>query len=64
MGGREDIWYATNIEIIDYMQVVKRLIYSANGETVYNPSAQSAWLIVDDSRVVEVPGGAYVKLGE
>lgn len=64
MGGREDIWYATNIEIIDYMQVVKRLVYSANGETVYNPSAQSAWLVVDDSRVVEVPGGACMKLGE
>ncbi|MBQ7777242.1 MAG: polysaccharide deacetylase family protein [Lachnospiraceae bacterium] len=62
MGGREDIWYATNIEIIDYMQVVKNLKFSANGESVYNPSAQSAWLVVDDSRVVEVPGGACVNL--
>ena len=22
MGGRKDIWYATNIEIIDYMEAV------------------------------------------
>ncbi len=64
MGGREDIWYATNIEIIDYMQVVQRLVYSADGESVYNPSVQSAWLVIDDEQVVEIPGGAYIKLKE
>jgi len=63
MGGRADIWYATNIEIVDYMQVVKNLQFAANGESVYNPSAQSAWLTVDDVPV-EIPGGAYVRLGE
>lgn len=64
MGGREDIWYATNIEIIDYMEVMNRLRFSANGECVYNPSAKSAWLEIDDERFVEVPGGAYVNLAE
>lgn len=64
MGGRDDIWYATNIEIIDYMEVLKNLKFSGNGQSVYNPSAQSAWLQVDDSRIVEVPGGAYVHLAE
>lgn len=64
MGGREDIWYATNIEIIDYMEVLERLKFSANGECVYNPSAKSAWLEIDDERFVEVPGGAYVNLAE
>ena len=62
MGGREDIWYATNIEIIDYMQVLQNLKFSADSTAVYNPSAQSAWLVVDDRRIVEVPGGAYMKL--
>ena len=28
-GGREDIWYATNIEIIDYMDVLNRLQFNA-----------------------------------
>lgn len=64
MGGRDDIWYATNIEIIDYMEVLKNLKFSGNGQSVYNPSAQSAWLQVDDCRIVEVPGGAYVHLAE
>ena len=64
MGGREDIWYATNIEIIDYMEVLKNLKFSGDGESVYNPSAQSAWLQIDDNRIVEVPGGAYVHLAQ
>lgn len=63
MSGREDIWYATNIEIIDYMEVLERLKFSANGKCVYNPSAKSAWLSVG-GRKVEVLGGAYINLME
>ena len=57
MGGREDIWYATNIEIIDYMDAAKALKFSGNNELVYNPSAISVWLNVDDKKMVEVKGG-------
>ncbi|MGN1147277.1 MAG: polysaccharide deacetylase family protein [Lachnospiraceae bacterium] len=59
-GGREDVWYATNIEIIDYMQVCRNLQFGAAGDFVYNPSAQSAWLTVDGN-VIEVKGGTLVK---
>ena len=62
MGGREDIWYATNIEIIDYMDAVKRLKFSGNNEMGYNPSAASGWLSVEDEKYVEVKGGALVDL--
>lgn len=62
MGGRDDIWYATNIEIVDYMDAAKRLKFSANNEAVYNPSAQSVWLQVNDKKIVEVKGGEYVDL--
>ena len=62
MGHREDIWYATNIQIIDYMEVLKHLRFSGDAETVYNPSAQSAWLQVDEDRIVEVPGGMLIHL--
>lgn len=61
MGGREDVWYATNIEIIDYMQICRNLQFGAAGEFVYNPSAGSAWLAVDD-RIIEVGGGTLVRL--
>ncbi len=62
VGGREDIWYATNIEIIDYLQVLQNLKFSADASAVYNPSAHSAWLVVEDHRAVEVHGGEYVRL--
>lgn len=62
MGGRDDIWYATNIEIVDYMTASKNLQFSANAEAVYNPNAISIWLEVGDGNHVEIPGGTYVDL--
>ena len=43
IGGREDIWYATNIEIYDYVQAYRSLIVSMDGKTVRNPSATDVW---------------------
>lgn len=62
MGGREDIWYATNIEIIDYMEAAGRLKFSGDNERVYNPSAAGVWLQLDDRRIVEIKGGTMVDL--
>lgn len=62
MGGREDIWYATNIEIIDYMEAAKRLQFSADGEAVFNPGAGSVWLEIDRTRYVEAKGGCLTRL--
>lgn len=39
MGQREDVWYATNIEIYDYVQAYRRLIWTADLSRVTNPSA-------------------------
>ena len=38
MGGRDDIWYATNIEIYDYVEAYGQLRFSVNGKRVYNPT--------------------------
>ena len=38
MGNREDVWYATNIEIYNYVQAYQRLIWTADMKRVYNPS--------------------------
>ena len=43
----DEIWYATNIEIYDYVQAYKSLQYSANGRKVYNPTLYTIWLDVD-----------------
>lgn len=61
MGRHEDIWYATNIEIVDYMEAAERLQFSVNQDFVYNPSAISVWIEVDKA-IVEIGGGQTVSL--
>lgn len=61
-GGRDDIWYATNIEIVDYMDVVKMAQFAADGSFVYNPCVQSLWICVDDKEFMEIKGGGLVRL--
>ena len=46
VGGRDDIWYATNIEIVDYMNAAKNLKYTVDMDKVYNPSAIPVWINV------------------
>ncbi len=43
IGKRNDIWYATNIEIYDYIDAWHRLIFSMNMDKVYNPTAIDLW---------------------
>lgn len=62
VGGRDDIWYATNIEIVDYMTRCQWLQFAASLDFVVNPGAASVWLDVG-GRIVEVPGGSRVELG-
>ncbi|MDF2720427.1 MAG: polysaccharide deacetylase family protein [Paenibacillus sp.] len=58
---KEDIWYATNIEIVDYMKAFQRLHFSASCDFVYNPSACSVWVNAG-GKTVEIPGGRQVSL--
>ncbi len=43
----DEIWYATNLEICDYVTAYRRLQYSANGQRVYNPTCTDVWMDVD-----------------
>ena len=62
VGGRDDIWYATNIEIVDYLDAAKRLQYTADCSHVYNPSAASVWICVNDTNFIELKGGTMTEL--
>lgn len=44
MSGHEDIWYATNIQIMDYLRDFGRLEAGAKGDSVYNPTATAVWV--------------------
>ena len=39
MGNRNEIWYATNMEIYEYVQAYHQLVFSTDSSVVYNPSA-------------------------
>lgn len=47
LAGRDDIWYATNIEIYEYVQAYNSLVYSADGTIVYNPTLLDIWFDID-----------------
>ena len=56
LSGREDIWYATNGEICEYENAVRRLICNADRTMAKNPSALPVWLSVDGQPVEVKPG--------
>lgn len=61
IGNREDVWYATNGEIFDYLQAANRLQFSADGCFVKNPSAQDIYIqYVDKKR--KVPAGKTINI--
>lgn len=62
ISNRDDIWYATNLEIVEYNELFDRLQFFADNEYVYNPSVKSVWLMVNDKDLVQVKGGETVKL--
>ena len=45
MGGRDEIWYATNIEIYDYVKAYERLRVSVDKSIVHNPSDIDVWFV-------------------
>ena len=59
MSGRKDIWYATNIQIYDYVRAYKSLVFSIDGERTFNPSALPVWIEIR-GRVYRIDGGKTV----
>ncbi len=61
MSGKEDIWYATNMEICNYIEAVRRQEFSADGNTMYNPTAITIWVSTSEG-LISVEPGAYGKV--
>ncbi len=51
IGNREDIWYATNIEVYDYITAYRNLQFSTDKTSVYNPSCQPVWFEKDGTLI-------------
>ena len=62
LGGKDDTWYATNIEIYDYTMAYNSLVYSADASKIYNPTLKEVWLETD-SKIYSVKSGETLDLG-
>ena len=58
---REDIWFATNGEIVDYVNAYRRLETSTDGSFIFNPSALDV-VIRNDSGFTALPAGKVTQV--
>lgn len=58
-GGHSDIWYATNIEIYDYVSALYSLKISADKSIIQNTSAMDVWVSVNNEPVLIKGGSTY-----
>lgn len=61
VSGNDDVWYATNVEIMDYVNATRQLKFSWDRKIIYNPTATDVWIEVDNE-VVKIPAGENVYL--
>ncbi len=57
ISGRDEVWYATNGEICDYVRAADQLVFTADGSVVQNPTAQPIWLDIAGKPACVEPGG-------
>jgi hypothetical protein len=65
LAGREDIWYATNIEIYNYVMAQRSLIVSVDEKTFTNNSSIDVWVersANDIGEILYIPAGKTVTL--
>ena len=63
MGGRDDVWYATNDELYEYVEAFRSLVFAANMSFVHNPTAKTVCFTFQ-SQLYTVSAGETVTLGK
>ena len=56
VANRQDVWYATNVEIYDYVKAFEALQFSVDGNRIFNPTATTVYLEIDGKQVAVKPG--------
>ena len=62
IGGRDDVWYATNGEIYNYVSAYHQLVIAVTGKMVQNPTATDVYVNYYGKDVV-IPAGKTVHFG-
>ena len=52
----DEIWFATNIEIYEYVEAYRRLVFSFDGRIVHNPTARELFFLYDKAPIRILPG--------
>lgn len=61
VSGDETVWYATNIEIVDYIKAMRGLKFSVDKKTIYNPAAIPVW-VGADGEAFKIEAGKVVSI--
>lgn len=61
VGNNDEIWYATNIELYEYITAQKQLVISADNKLVYNPTSVKIWFTDNENEHSILPG-EFLKL--
>jgi len=56
LGNRDDLWYATNIEIYDYVKAQRQLIITVDNDMIINPTVYELWFSIDGEPYKIGPG--------
>lgn len=56
MADKDDIWYATNLEICNYILATRAQEFSADGRMMHNPTAISVWVSANGELIEVKPG--------
>ena len=60
VAGKDDVWYATNGEIYDYVTAYQSLVMSADTNRIYNPTLKEIWFMADHVNYHIAPGEEIV----
>ena len=60
LSGNDKIWYATNMEIYNYITAQKILKVSMDEKMFYNPTSTDVWVERDKTDIIKIPAGKKV----
>lgn len=59
VSGKDDVWYATNIEIFDYIDAYRALKTTVDKKIIYNPSVIDVW-VEHKGKIYKIPADESV----
>ncbi|MBP3627416.1 MAG: polysaccharide deacetylase family protein [Clostridia bacterium] len=61
VAGNDNVWYATNIEVYNYIEAYRKLVYSADADMIYNPTDIDIWVRYNEEKIC-VPAGKTIHM--